>query len=177
MEIVNVQRENLVEEFKKVRLFKYLSDEALMDLLDRSDFVRAAAGERIIEEHAVDSYLYVVVEHCVAVHVNEDGQDVYVATIGIGQLVGEAAVFSNFRRTASVVAQEEMVLVRITRDEFMRTLQENPAPGLKILFVIIHGLLTKLREVNLELAFERRHQSDQDEVDAIVNSLLGNGDE
>ena len=90
MEVVNIHRANLVEEFKKVRLFKYLPDEAITDLLDRSDFVRAGAGERIIEEHAVDQFLFVVVEHSVAVHVNENGQDVYVATIGTGELVGSA---------------------------------------------------------------------------------------
>jgi len=173
MREIKVQRENLVSQLQKVRLFKYLSPEAIDDLLDRSSFVQYDEGERIIEEHTIDEFLYVVIEHSVAVHVNEDGQDIYVATLGAGEVVGEAAVFSNFKRTASVIAQNEMILVRIARDEFLKTLQENSQAGLKILFVMIHGLLTKLREINLELAFERRHQGDQEDVDAIVNSLLG----
>jgi hypothetical protein len=53
--------------------------------------------------------------------------------------------------------------------KFIRT---SPAAGNKILMVIIHGLLRKLKMVNHELAFERKSDMDQDDIDQLVANIF-----
>lgn len=173
MKQVRVKETGLFDKLRKTVLLRYFGDETLQRLLAASRFVQCEPGERIIEEHALDDRMYVIMEHSVAVMVHQDEQEVYIATIGAGEVVGEAAIFANFPRTASVDANDETVLLEIHRNTFIAALREDPGAGMRVLFLVVHSLLSKLREVNLELAFERRLQTDQDEIDSMITGLLG----
>lgn len=172
MKTIRVRIETLVPQLNKVRLFRFLPEDAILRLVDCSDFVEYAEGETIITEHAVEKDVYVILAGACAVMVDQDGQQSYVSTLGAGQVVGEAAIFANMPRTASVIAQDTTRLMRFERTAFVSALQEDPQAGMKVLFMLIHNLMTKLREVNLELAFERRDSHDQGDVDDLINSLL-----
>ena len=78
------------------------------------------------------------------------------------------------KRTADVIAAEDTVLLRIQRPEMMEFIRDYPRAGNKILMLIIYSLLRKLRAANQELAFERRADIHQDDVDALVAQLAGN---
>ncbi len=108
MTTVQVKRDGLAEKLKRARIFRYLSIDAIEDLLDHSDFVRYEEGERIIEEGDVDDHLFVIIEKTVSVMVyeHEKSEDVYICTLGAGDVVGEASIFADFKRTASVVAND-----------------------------------------------------------------------
>lgn len=173
MKEIRVKRDGLENQLKKIRIFRHLNAASIQTLIDRAVFLRAESGECIIEEGTTDDRLFVIIEKSVTVTVRENDKDVYICTLGAGDVVGEAAVFTDFRRTATVSANDEMTLLSISREAFITTLRENPQAGLRILFTMVHSLLSKLREVNLELAFERRDQSDQEEVDDLIDSLLG----
>jgi hypothetical protein len=67
------------------------------------------------------------------------------------------------------------VLFRLTRQELIRFIKKYPTTGNKILMVVIYSLLNKLREANQELAFERRVDVGQADVDSIVNEFTGTG--
>ncbi|POR00838.1 hypothetical protein AU468_09320 [Alkalispirochaeta sphaeroplastigenens] len=159
-------------QLKKARLFRHLPDEAIERLIECSRFVECDPQEVLIHEHAVEQEVYVILSGACSVMVNQEGSDAYVATLGAGQVVGEAAIFSNMPRIASVVAQDTMRLMCFERTAFLKVLQENPRSGMKVLFMIVHNLMMKLREVNLELAFERRDDRGQAEVDELIESLI-----
>ncbi len=174
MKTVSVKREGLADKLQKARIFRYFTIEAIDELLDNSDFVRYEEHERLIEEGEVDDHLFVIIEKSVSVmvHEKEQSKEVYICTLGAGDVVGEASIFADFKRTASVVANDTLTMVRIRRPDFINALRKNPQSGLKILFMMIHSLLTKLREVNLELAFERRDNASQESVDDMIDQLL-----
>ncbi len=172
MKSIRVRTESLVAELKKLRLFRLLPDDAVRKLIECSEFVECEPGETFITEHAVETDVYVILSGSCAVMVDQEGHQSYISTLGTGQVVGEAAIFSNMPRTASVVAQDPVRLMRFERKGFVRTLQEDRNAGMKVLFMMMHNLLSKLREVNLELAFERAEDVGQADVDSFIETLI-----
>lgn len=159
-------------QLRRVLLFRYLSDESVTKLLACSHFTEVDDGEYFIHEHEVESRVFVILEGSCAVMVQQEDREAYVATLGPGQVVGEAAIFANLPRTASVVSKGISRLLCFERNEFLRVLRTEPSAGMRVLFVMVHNLLSKLREVNLELAFERRENVAQDDIDALIGSLM-----
>ncbi len=172
MKTIRVRTESLLPKLTKVRLFRYLPEDAISRLMECSDFVECDPQETFITEHAVEQEVYVILSGTCSVMVEQEGRQSYVSTLGPGQVVGEAAIFSTMPRTASVVAQEKLQLMRFEREGFVKALREDSVAGMKVLFMLVHNLLTKLREVNLELAFERRENVDQGDVDDLIASLM-----
>lgn len=172
MKEIRIRPESLLPQLKKVHLFRYLSEAAVHRMLECSTFEDYEDGEYFIHEHQMESKVYVILEGTCAVMVKQAEKESYVAALGAGQVVGEAAIFAKQARTASVVAQGPCRLMCFERGEFLKTLRDEPESGLRILYVMVHNLLGKLREVNLELAFERRDYGDQTDVDSLVDELL-----
>lgn len=165
-------REKLVPQLRKTRLFRYLTEEQIGRVTENARFYSFNDEERVIEENSTDDALYVVLKGFVVVRVRGTDEDVYICTLGAGEIFGEAGVFINVKRTASVVVQDSATLMRIDRRSFMRALNDNPQAGIKILLMMVYSLLRKLREVNAELAFERRGDEDQANVDAMIEEMM-----
>ena len=60
----------------------------------------------------------------------------------------------------------------IDREKFFEFIKSFPSAGIKILMIIIHSLLNKLKDVNHELAFEREAHLEQKDIDQIIDSFL-----
>ena len=164
------------EKLRKSLLFRYLDDNALMEILALSEIVRYGADERIISEGEVNPYLYIVLDGTVNVLVEEhSGKEVYVGVIGEGDVFGEAGIFLSVKRTANIVSADDTSILRISRDGLHEFIYKFPSSGVKMLLIIIYGLLRKLRESNQELAFERKSVIGQDDIDDIVESFMNKG--
>lgn len=172
MKTIQVRRETLIPQLRKIPLLRYLSDGSLSALIDDVDFVECPEGEHVTDEGTIEPWVFVILEGACAVMVDHGDGPAYVSTVGPGQTVGEAAIFVNYPRTATVVAQETVRLMRFERTRFIARLRAEPENGMRILFALVHTLLSRLRETNLELAFERRDFSAQDDIDAMINDLL-----
>ncbi len=172
MREVTPDRRTVIERLAKSRLFKHLSEQQIERIANRADFLHYERGERIIDEHSVDDSLYVILNGNVSVHVKRDERDVYITTLGPADIFGESGVFVNLQRTASVYSTDGTTLLRIRRASFMTALADDPRAGMKILLVMVYSLLRKLREVNVELAFERASEADQDSVDLLVEQMM-----
>lgn len=157
---------------KATPLFTYFEDEALMDLLRNSRLIRCDTTERVIEEGDVGPEFYLVARGSVDVTVSEGDREVFISTIGEGQFFGEAGLFARVRRTANVVASDGTALVAVNRAFFLSFLQKRPKAGIQLLMLIIYSLLKKLRSVNQELAFERKFDIDQEDIDEIIRGIL-----
>jgi len=167
------KRQSLIELMKPVILFKYLDDEMLDEVLGISEVVQLEGKQRIIEQGDIDPHLYVVLTGSVSVSVSESsGQDVYVAAIGAGDVFGEAGMFIKSRRTANITTMSDSTLLRIHRQKFIQFVKQRPSAGIKMLMIIIFSLLRKLKESNTELAFERKAQLDQDDIDSLIDGFM-----
>lgn len=152
--------------------FRYLDPRAFETLYNSAEVESFTEGERIIAEGDASPDLFFVVEGTVNIVVAEEGTDVFIAALGEGQVFGEAAIFTSVRRTASVVSGSDSALVRIRRRQFLDFVKANPSDGIKMLLVIIFSLLRKLRDANQELAYERKFDVGQDDIDAMVNEII-----
>jgi len=158
--------------------FRYLSPAELEAITGMASFLRYGPDELVVGEGGLESYFYGILEGTVTVSVRDaagaDGaKDVYMCTLGPGDAFGEAGLFMNVRRTASVRTAEEATLIRLHRSDVSAFIRDQSAGGNKLLLVVIFGLLRKLRAANQELAYERKSDLDQADVDALLEDMLG----
>jgi len=161
-------------ELRSLLLFRPLSNDEISKFAERSEIISYTENEKIVLEGDVDPSFFVVIRGTVNVTLQQNGSDVFISAIGPGDVFGEAAMFMKVKRTADVIAAEDSVLLRIQRPEMMGFIKDYPRGGNKILMLIIYSLLRKLRSANQELAFERRADIHQDDVDALVAQLAEN---
>jgi CRP-like cAMP-binding protein len=158
---------------RELSLFSYLTMEELGDILSRAEILHYKKGEKIIYLGDVSPYFYGIIKGSVYVTLRElDGNDVFICSIGEGEVFGESAIFMTEKRTADVTSSEDSVVLRMHRKEMMSFIKDNPQAGNKILMLIVHSLLHKLREANQELAFEKQSVIDLDDLDSLVQDFM-----
>ena len=168
-----LDKEDYRARFAEVLMFRAISPEARDHLFDRAQARFFDAGECIVTEGTLSPSFFAILDGSVVVEVKQDDRDVYLCTLGSGSVFGEAAMFLRSARTATVRAADPSVVLQIARPDWMEFLRVYPREGNKALLAIIYGLLGKLRASNQELAYERRGDSQQDEVDSLVAELTG----
>ncbi len=168
------------ERIAAVITFKYLTPSELDVLMGKATLVAYRDGEAVVREDEVSPYFFAILDGSVNVTVDEaslDGslRNVYICTLGRGDVFGEAGIFIKVKRTATVCAAGDVTLLRLHREDVSAFIRDNPRGGNKFLLVVIHSLLRKLRAANQELAFERKSDMDQGDVDGLIAEMLGNG--
>lgn len=71
-----------------------------------------------------------------------------IAVVGAGEYIGEMGAIDNLPRSASAVAQGQVVCAPVTPGEFMDMLRKNPDEAIDLLKI----LFERLREANRRLA-------------------------
>lgn len=167
-------KNDIIEQARKIIAFRFMSDGEILSLLGDADVLRFGVGDTILEQGDASPYFYGVLDGSVAIAAGEDsGKRVYINTLGPGDVFGEAGLFMNVKRTASVSAVSESSVMRVNRTALVRFMKTDPEAGNKVLLVIIYSLLRKLAMVNQELAHERKNDMDQDGVDSILQTFFG----
>jgi serine/threonine-protein kinase len=80
------------------------------------------AGSNIITEGEEGDAAYVILEGCCVVFQLEDGMEDVLRVMVSGDVFGETAVFDRGPRTASVKAQTDVVLIKVTADVLSKAL-------------------------------------------------------
>lgn len=164
--------ETIEKRLKEILAFSFMTEEELHEIVELAEFYSYEEGEEIIRQGERDQKMYAVIDGSVQVSVHDSERgDVYICTIGSGELFGEAGMFIKVNRTASVYSCGESRLFSIDRSGLINFIKKRPKTGNKMLMVIIYSLLRKLREANQELAFERRSDIVQDDIDSIINAF------
>ena len=157
----------------KSLIFKYVDEARRDEILRLSEVLRFSEGELIVQEGDESDHVFLVLNGQVSVTVEDhEKKPVYLCTIGEGEIFGEAGIFLKTARTANVVSLGDSRVLRLHRKDLLEFIKHDPSAGIKVLMIIIYGLLKKLRETNQELAFERKGDADQEDIDALVESLL-----
>ena len=123
--------------------------------------------------------MYIIIDGAVSIIIKQQLddktiKDVYISTIGEGDIIGEAAIFLNVKRTAHAISMMKLVVLKLERKELIEFINNHPSAGIKILMLIIFSLLNKLKDVNHELAFERKATFDQKDIDGLMNEFTDN---
>ena len=92
---------------------------------------------------------YVLITGKANVLVNTPSGLLKVAELGAGQIVGEIAILVDIPRTATVEAQDELVALKISKDNFLRLLNSSSQVGIEIIRVLasrLENTTNQLRE-------------------------------
>jgi CRP-like cAMP-binding protein len=135
----------------------FLATIPLFSRLDRADLEQFAALIRektypkgsviLFENDPGDSLLIVREGRVKVVLVGEDGREVILAVLGVGDHFGELSLIDDQPRSAHVIAMEDAALLVLRREDFRRRVESSPA----IAWALLQELSQRLRRADLKI--------------------------
>ena len=117
-----------------VPLFSSLDPEELARFAELTREKAYPKGSVILFEDDPGDSLYLVREGRVkVVLVGEDGREVILGVLGVGEHFGELSLIDDQPRSAHVIAMEDAQLLVLRRDDFRRRVDANPAVAWQLL--------------------------------------------
>lgn len=133
---------------------EFLATVPLLSGLDRDELQRFAdvtrerafpKGSVILFEHDPGDSLYVVRSGRVkVVLVGEDGREVILGVLGVGEHFGELSLIDELPRSAHVIAMEDSSLIILRSDDFRRRVESSPA----VAWALLRELSRRLRRAD-----------------------------
>ncbi len=115
-----------------VPFFEGFSNDDLHRVVDLSQQMEATAGTVLVDQGDPGTQCYVIVEGQASVYVRGE----HVASSGPGSMGGEMALIDHRPRTATVVADTPMKLLRFGTREFRTLLDEMPKASERVMTVL-----------------------------------------
>lgn len=138
-----------IELLKRVPLFAKLSDTQAISLIGSLEKLRYKRSEHIIDIGEKSNALYVIISGTArVVIVSDKGKEVVLATLGVGDCVGEMSLLDELPHSATVVADTQMDVLVLGRDVFSSCVMHN-AP---LAVAVMQGLVDRLRKANQKIA-------------------------
>lgn len=133
-------RDSYLDHLAAVPLFSACTRKDLQKIAKASDEVQIEEGDVLVEQGATGRECYVVLEGTAAVkRANRK-----VATLGVGECVGELSLLDHGPRTATVVAETPMEVLVLGSRQFAGVLDEVPSLSRKIMA----ALAARVRELD-----------------------------
>jgi CRP-like cAMP-binding protein len=118
---------NTVDFLTTVPLFAGIDPAELAQLADVTREKQYPKGSVIVFEDDPGDALFIVREGRVkVVLVSEDGREVILGVLGVGEHFGELSLIDEQPRSAHVIAMEDSTLLVLRRDDFKRRVEQTP---------------------------------------------------
>ena len=137
-----------VDALRRIPLFSNLEPSKLKLLAFTSERLTYAKGQAIFRQGDMGDAAYIVLEGQADVVIGTADNQRKVATIGKHSIIGEIAVLCDVPRTATVVAVDKLVALKISKDLFLRMVKEVPQMAVEIM----RELARRLDRTNQQLA-------------------------
>ncbi|MGD8330239.1 MAG: cyclic nucleotide-binding domain-containing protein [Acidobacteriota bacterium] len=105
-------------------------------------------GEILVRQGDVGDAMFVIQEGQAEILVERDGVETRVRLAGVGEIIGEMAVFERERRSATVRAMGELRALTIDKRNFMRQIAEDPS----VAFRVVQSMSSRIRELSNQIA-------------------------
>jgi predicted acylesterase/phospholipase RssA/CRP-like cAMP-binding protein len=144
-----INTDHLIAFLRTTPLFAQVDVTVVQEIAPRLQYLRCEPGQVVIRAGERGDALYLVLRGQLrAVARRPDGTEVLLNTIEAGEGVGELALLTGERRTATVYATAEAELVRLSREDFELLGQRYPDTLREIVQVIVR----RLQQTQLNLA-------------------------
>ncbi len=127
--------------------------ESLDRLITKEDYVQ---GELVFREGDIGRAMYIIRSGQVVVFKGKTDTPTILAHQGIGEIFGEMALLEDQPRSASVLALEDLRLLKISHQDFQQVLGDNPPLGMSIMSILSTRLRTANEVHDSNLAAERQ---------------------
>lgn len=169
---------SVLKALKKTPNFRTFPDEGLLKLIEVGQILEFNKKDAIYKQTGIEKNVseinesfFIIVKGCVDVLVTENEKEIYLCTLGDGELIGETGMFPGMGRLDSVIPVENTTLLEIKRENFMKFLKEYQSSSNQILLITISCLIKKLNRTNLDLAYERRNDIAQSAIDEMISQI------
>jgi NTE family protein len=144
---------SLRDRLSSLPLLSALDESSLTALQAELEWLSLPGGATLFCEDQIADALYIVIAGCLGVTVRgKDGQDLLVARCQAGELVGEMGLLGGGRRSGTVVALRDSVLLRLGKSSFEKLLERHPRAMLSIVSQLVDRLRTAMRHAGAETA-------------------------
>lgn len=140
-----------LEMLHKMPLFRFVTYQELVRVVNITDVKTFAAGETVVTEGDEGEEMFLVLSGKVRIHTGET----LIAHLGPGQHLGEMSLIDKAPRSASVTAEEESRLLIIGRRGFFDLVRKNHDIAVKLLWSFLGVLNQRLRTTSRELGETR----------------------
>ena len=139
-----------VDLLRRIPLFANVEPSKLKLLAFTSERIAFEAGHILFNQGDTGDAAYIVIEGEAEVLVNGPVGRIQVAVLGRNAIVGEIAILCDVPRTATIKARERLVCLRISKELFLRLLNEFPQIAIAVVRELAHRI--EMDNVKLQAA-------------------------
>ncbi len=140
--------------FKQIEIFKGFSDYELEKFAEVVSEVKIKKGEILFKEDEPGDSLYIIQSGSMTIFKTidkEKGIEKSLSILVSGDCVGEMSLLDGTPRTASVRADEDTTLLKISRNEFNILIAKYPQAGTRLMRAFTKIISQRLSQTNQEL--------------------------
>ncbi len=134
--------EDVIDYVHNVSFFSRFTKEQVKDILEAANVIRVTENTVMVTEGEIDDSFYIILSGRAVVRKNRR----YIATIDRGECFGEMAYLSGDPRTATVIADTDCILLKISA-----MLLDKSPPDIQLLF-LKRFALTLLRRLSVSIS-------------------------
>jgi CRP/FNR family cyclic AMP-dependent transcriptional regulator len=139
-----------VDLLRRIPLFANVEPSKLKLLAFTSERIAFEDGHVLFKQGDIGDAAYIVIEGEAEVLVNGPVGPIQVAVLGHNAIVGEIAILCDVPRTATIKARERLVCLRISKELFLRLLNEFPQIAIAVVRELAHRI--EMDNVKLQAA-------------------------
>ncbi len=147
--------ETEVEALRRVPLFRGIDETKLRLLAFISDRTAYQSDERLCTQGEEGDCAFIILSGDADVLVNTPDGEKKVAQVSANSIVGEIAILCDVPRTATLVAANDMDILTVSKDDFLKLLTEFPDISLEVM----RTLALRLERTTRDLAEARQGAS------------------
>ena len=129
-----------VDLLRRIPLFANVEPSKLKLLAFTSERIAFEGGQVLFKQGDTGDAAYIVIEGEAEVLVNGPAGPIQVAVLGRNAIVGEIAILCDVPRTATIKARERLVCLRISKELFLRLLNEFPQIAIAVVRELAHRI-------------------------------------
>ena len=142
---------------RKIPMFAKMETSKLKLLAFASEMVSFEDGDVVFNSGDTADYAYVIMEGAVDIITETDKGPIVMVTLSQNQLIGELGLINNTPRIATLLANGNLLAMKITAEMFFRILRENSEVALDVIRI----LSDKVARTNEQLESALRQANQQ----------------
>ena len=142
---------------RKIPMFAKMETSKLKLLAFSSEMVSFQDGDIVFNSGDNADYAYVIMEGAVDIITETEKGPIVTVTLSQNQLIGELGLLNNTPRIATLIANGNLLAMKITAEMFFRILRENSEVALDV----IRMLSTKLTVTHEQVELLQRQANQQ----------------
>jgi CRP-like cAMP-binding protein len=139
-------------DFEQIRFFDCLEGRELAYVQRLLKVHSFEAGHIIFEEGDPGDRLYFILSGTVRIEkTSREGKSRVIKILRRRSMFGDMAIFDNSCRSATAVAESDVILASLHRDQFDEIMEARPRAGVKIIRALVRVMSLRLRMSDAEL--------------------------